>query len=270
MKKLISLLLVLALCLSAVCVLTACSEETSEEPSTGLAETAGASTEATSVLTEATDAPTDATDDPSEFPFVPALGGWEVNGKDVEADMPEEARDAFDKAMAELDGADYAPLAYLGSQVVAGMNYAYLCRSTLVIAEPLSKLTLVTVYRDLEGNASILGISDIEIADYTEDAALPFDAEPLDGGWAPCADYPAKLSEDEQAAFDAATAELLGVDYTPLALMGTQVVAGTNLAFLCCAATVTAEPASTLCVLIVYADLEGNYTLTSIAPFSIG
>ena len=86
----------------------------------------------------------------------------------------------------------------------------------------------------------------------------------------PNTEYPGKLNDDDQAAFDAAAEELAGVSYTPLALMGTQVVAGTNLAFLCCAESATAETESALCVVIVYADLEGNYTLTSIAPFSIG
>lgn len=247
MKKLVSLLLVLALCLGAVCVLTACGEK--------------APTEATAA---------ELTDDPGALPPAPGLvGGWEVNGEDVEADMPAEAKAAFDKAMEELDGATYTPIAYLGSQIVAGVNYAYLCKTTLVTAEPLTKLTLVKVYSDLEGGASILDIADVEIADYTENEELDFGSAPLAGGWALSADYPAKLGESDQAAFDAATETLLGVDYTPLALMGKQVVAGENLAFLCCAESVTAEPVRALCVVTVYADLEGNFTVTSIAPFPI-
>lgn len=237
MKKLISLLLVIALCVGAVCVLTACEKEAA----------------------------------PIEEPVL--AGGWQISGEDMKAEMPQEAKEAFDKAMEArkdvLDGDVYTPLAYLGSQVVAGTNYAYLCRTGVTDYTRYANLCVVTIYCGTTGEASVTDVSYVRIPDYTEDAALSFDAEPVAGGWTLCADYPAKLGESDQASFDAATAELLGVDYTPLALMGSQVVAGMNLAFLCCATSVTAEPASALAVVIVYAALDGTSTVTSIAPFSI-
>jgi len=238
MKKLISLLLVIALCVGAVCALSACEEE----------------------------AP------PIEEPVL--AGGWQINGEDAEPDMPQEAKEAFNAAMEAgregvLDGDVYTPLAYLGSQVAAGTNYAYLCRTEVTDFTRYASLCVVTVYSGLTGKASVLDVKHVRIADYTEDAGLDFNSGALVGSWTLCADDPAKLAPDDQAAFDAATAELLGVNYTPLALMGTQVVAGRNLAFLCCAESVTAEPVSTLAVVIVYAALDGTATVTSIAPFSI-
>jgi len=242
MKKIISLLLAAALCICVLCVLSACAKmDNSIE------------------IAEAPDIPEE----------TPVLGGWSVNAGAPEAAMPEGARAAFDKATEELDGATHTPIAYLGSQVVAGINYAYLCKTELVTADPVTKLTLITVYNDLEGNASILNITDVNIADYTGNADLSFDA-PLAGGWTPSADYPAKLDTADRDAFYTALDGLTGVDYTPLALMGSQVVAGRNLAFLCCAASVTPDAADTLAVVVVYAALDGTAEITSIAPFNIG
>ena len=257
MKRIISLLLVIALCIGAVCILAACESDEIEIEIT----------DAPTLPDETTPAVPDETVETPDLGEI--VGGWEINADAAEADMPEEARAAFDKAMEELDGATHTPIAYLGSQVVAGTNYAYLCKTELVTADPVTKLTLVTVYNDLEGNASILDIVDVNIADYTEDAELDLDAS-LVGGWSPSADYPAKLNAEDQDAFDSAILGLTGVDYTPLALMGTQVVAGRNLAFLCCAQNVTPDSAAVLAVVVVYAALDGTSTVTSIAPFDIG
>ncbi|MBR7188877.1 MAG: hypothetical protein IKD53_10020, partial [Clostridia bacterium] len=49
---------------------------------------------------------------------------------------------------------------------------------------------------------------------------------PLAGGWTPAAD-PA-VTEDMKEMFDRALEGLLGVDYVPVAYLGSQVVAGTN------------------------------------------
>ena len=59
---------------------------------------------------------------------------------------------------------------------------------------------------------------------------------PLAGGWTPSAD-PA-VTEELKAVFDKGTETLTGVGYTPVAYLGSQVVAGKNHAFLCQAITV--------------------------------
>ena len=53
---------------------------------------------------------------------------------------------------------------------------------------------------------------------------------PLSGGWTPSAD-PA-VTEELQALFEKGLEGLVGVGYTPVAYLGSQVVAGTNHAFL--------------------------------------
>ena len=91
---------------------------------------------------------------------------------------------------------------------------------------------------------------------------------PLSGGWTPSAD-PA-VTEDLQAVFDKGLEGLVGVRYTPVAYLGSQVVAGTNQAFLCQATVVYpgAEPYYT--IVYLYEDLQGNVTILNIAELDVG
>lgn len=58
----------------------------------------------------------------------------------------------------------YEPVAYLGSQVVAGVNHAYLCRATVVYPDAQPAWKLVYVYEPLEGVAEITRIADLDLA----------------------------------------------------------------------------------------------------------
>ena len=62
-----------------------------------------------------------------------------------------------------LDGVNYIPVAFLGSQVVAGTNYAVLCQAAVVYPGAEPYYVIIYIYRDLEGNASILNIADFDI-----------------------------------------------------------------------------------------------------------
>ena len=72
----------------------------------------------------------------------------------------------FERGTATLTGVSYKPIAYLGSQIAAGINHAFLCQS--VTAYPGSLETepayaVVYLYQDLQGNVSILSIADFDI-----------------------------------------------------------------------------------------------------------
>ena len=63
------------------------------------------------------------------------MGGWTV----LESyEITDEQRTAFEKATADLIGAEYELIACLGRQVVSGTNYALLCSGKAVApdAEP--------------------------------------------------------------------------------------------------------------------------------------
>ncbi len=102
-----------------------------------------------------------------------------------------------------------------------------------------------------------------------EEATEPAPAQGMiTGGWTPAED-PA-VTEELQAVFEKGTEGLLGVGYTPVAFLGSQVVAGTNYAFLCQARVVYPDAKPTFVVVFLYKDLSGNVSVLSIADFDFG
>ena len=93
---------------------------------------------------------------------------------------------------------------------------------------------------------------------------VPACAERMTGGWqnVPC--EAATLPEDAQAAFDKALEGLDGAVYTPVALLSTQVVAGTNYCILCQITPVVPNPAPTWALVYIYADLQGNAEIMNV------
>lgn len=55
----------------------------------------------------------------------------------------------------------YTPVALLGTQVVAGTNYAVLCRASEI--NKGRTLVIVYLYQDLEGTATVLSINDLPL-----------------------------------------------------------------------------------------------------------
>ena len=91
----------------------------------------------------------------------PAMGGWTVAES---TEIQDENKAVFDKAMEGLVGVNYEPIAYLGSQLVAGRNHCFLCTATVVYPNAAPTFVLVYIYEDLAGNAEILNIADLDIA----------------------------------------------------------------------------------------------------------
>lgn len=90
-------------------------------------------------------------------------GGWAA------ADDPtvtQERSELFEKALGGMVGVDYTPVAYLGSQVVAGTNHCFLCLSRVVIPDAIPKYVLVFIYEDLQGNAQIMNIADFDFGSF--------------------------------------------------------------------------------------------------------
>ena len=136
----------------------------------------------------------------------PKSGGWQVNGDITGTTLTEEQLKVFQKATAELDGVDYEPVAVIGQQVVAGMNYAYLCKATVVAPDAKPTWDVVVVYADLEGNATFTSANEIDLADLkvtdestTEATGAWAVPEPTDG---------VSLPGNADDAFDAAIADI--------------------------------------------------------------
>ena len=90
------------------------------------------------------------------------VGGWQ---KAESPELTDEAKAAFEKATEGLLGVGYKPVALLGTQVVAGTNYRILCEATVVYPGAETHEVVMTIYEDLDGNASILSIEDYAASD---------------------------------------------------------------------------------------------------------
>lgn len=195
-------------------------------------------------------------------------GGWTAN-TDSSATLTEEEQEIFAKASETYDGVDLEPVAVLATQLVSGTNYAFLCKATTVTATPTTYWAVATVYNNLQGDATITNVEDIELADLetTDDAE---DTSDLVGAWEIRAlDEGVTLPGGAEEAFQKALQNYDGVSLKPIALLGTQVVAGTNYLVLCEGAPVVQNPTESLYVAQVYEDLEGNAQFSSVQTLDL-
>ena len=189
-------------------------------------------------------------------------GGWKMNGK-TGTYVTKTEKGLFDKATAQLDGVAYKPVVVLASQCVAGTNYAYFCKATTVTAKPKSSWKVVLVSESLEGKAGILAINNFN---YKKISTLKKakSAPGMTGGWAT---NTAKLSskgipKTAQKAIDKAKKKYKKVSLTPLVLLSSQVVAGTNYRFLCSGKAQGSSEVGFYAV-DVYRNLKGAAKITS-------
>jgi len=88
------------------------------------------------------------------------------------------------------------------------------------------------------------------------------------GGWT--LSESGEITPEASAAFDKAREGLLGVNYTPLALLGEQLVSGTNYCFLTEAAVVRPDAQPYYAVVTVYEDLQGKAEVRNIVVLDLG
>ena len=86
-------------------------------------------------------------------------GGWTAAEDPA---VTEELRALFDKGMEGLLGVSYKPVAYLGSQVVAGRNHCFLAQATVIYPDARPSWVLIYLYEDLSGNVSLMNIAEFD------------------------------------------------------------------------------------------------------------
>ena len=83
------------------------------------------------------------------------LGGWSsfctVSKEDIAV---------FEAALQGLTGCSYTPL-LVATQVVAGMNYCFLCKGVTVVPDRPEFAALVYIYQPLEGEPHIREIKQV-------------------------------------------------------------------------------------------------------------
>jgi hypothetical protein len=170
----------------------------------------------------------------------PSVGGWKLTDDGA---LTEEAQSAFDKAMEGFVGVNYTPVALLGTQVVSGMNYSFLCEATVVYPDAQPYYAVVTVYQDTQGKAEIRNITAMDLGKIEESGKIE-DSQPeggaLLGGW----------TVDRESYLEVPD----GVMH-----LATQTVAGTNHVVLC--------RGWNLC--FVSADTQGKTEIVKTVPLDV-
>lgn len=221
MKKIFAVLVCIALLATSGIVLAACSKKTNENGNPSSSET----------------------------------GSWE---KPDSPAITDDIKNLFSKL--EIDGANYTPVALLGTQVVAGMNYRVLCKVEPVVQNPVAKYAVVTLYADLDGNVELTEVINSE-------AEAPVSGKEMTGAWEETASP--EVTEEAKSALAKASETLAGAEFNPVALLATQVVAGTNYSMFCeMTPSVSLPDAKTsYAIITVYQDLQGNAELTETFEF---
>ena len=91
------------------------------------------------------------------------VGAWDSNPGDFRLDKNPKVQTAFETATAEITDTVYEPIAFVGSQVVAGKNYAVFCAKAPAGQDAEKSFCVLTIYADLEGHAEITEIKDTDI-----------------------------------------------------------------------------------------------------------
>lgn len=149
------------------------------------------------------------------------LGGWEVNVS-VGA-MPEKVATAFVDLLGSLVGAQYTPIAYLGSQVANGTNHAVLASQKVITGTDHTNVVLVKINEKPEG-CTLVGIEPL-VESGLGMGGVKVDVKVNDA-----------IPEEALEAFKKNVAQLLGSDIVPFAYLGSQVTTGVDYIF---AVTVT-------------------------------
>ena len=192
--------------------------------------------------------------DPGDDYVELTVGDWDANGDFPAYTLPSGAAEAF-ASMTLAEGETLTPVALLGTQVVAGTNYAVLCTRNLESEGPVETLGVAVIYAALDGSAELLRFTALEPEVYL--AKVGAVATGLAGGWScACAEG---VGLDETVADTFASC---GAEGTPLALLALQSVDGLNYAVL----TLQGE---TLAVLVIYDGIGGVMEVTGSAPFDL-
>jgi hypothetical protein len=192
-------------------------------------------------------------------------GGWTSVFDKQKATLSEEEKYIFDNAKSKYTDLELEAIAVIARQVVSGTNYMYLAKGYKKGEENKATYKIVVVYNDLEGYSSISKVSDFDYVKYVNENA-DGNSEMLSGGWYSDVSTEEKvLDEKVQYVFDNATSTLAGMTYTPIALLASQVVAGTNYAILCYG-TPSVNPqdsVTSIYVVTIYEDLNSNSNSSS-------
>lgn len=171
------------------------------------------------------------------------VGSWNVN---VTVDgCPQKVATALGKLQDEMLGVVYQPIAYLGSQVVNGLNSAVLAEQTILTGRD-SKNIVVLIFNEKASDvdsATLVGIDRV-VQSGGQLGGTAIDAK-------------TEIPEDAQKVWETAFDGFVGSKVEPFALLGTQLTNGTNYIFAATLSPVTSEPVSKVVLVTINEAIKG-------------
>ena len=192
----------------------------------------------------------------------PLLGGWTANTS-YSTLVGDHENEIFTEAAEKAYATDLKPVQVLATQVVNGTNYAFLTYS-----EDAGTFGIAVVYESLDGEISLTSSAEIDVAAVAGKDNI--DENLLGGYTVTGSGKPGATSAEAENALTNALQSYVGIsNLMPIALLGTQVVSGTNYRMLCYGAPTTADPQTAVYVVTVYEDLDGKAEISEIQVFDL-
>ena len=166
------------------------------------------------------------------------LGSWDI--KVSTSGMPQKIASAVSDI--ELVGASYIPIAYLGSQVVNGVNHAILAEQTIISSQNRKNIVIMIFNESVDGTVSLISI------DRVMEGGAPLGGLQI----CPTVNIPAEAMD----AFNDSVTELLGVAIKPFALLGTKVTKNTNFVFAATCTPIVENPQAKLTLIVVNSETK--------------
>lgn len=202
-------------------------------------------------------------------PMENITGGWETIIADKKAGMTNEEVEIFEAAKKNYLDLELEAIAVLGKQVVAGTNYMYLAKGYEKGNEANATYNIVVIYHDLENKSTVKSVSAFDYTKYTN-VDKSYNGEQVSGGWSTTLPQKYKILDDKvQTIFTDATNKQVGITYLPIALVGTQLVSGTNYAILCYGTYSDQNATTAIYLVTIYSDLENNNEIISSANIDL-
>lgn len=189
-------------------------------------------------------------------------GGWETNiDTEMIGGISKNASNAFEKSFKKYRGNKLEPIALLGTQVVAGTKYMFLCKD---LDEENWKIVVVS--EDLKGNTEISNVKDLDYVNYVSKNIKINNEDTMTGGFIVYDGMGEGVLPDEIDFSKVNNND--DIKYSPIALLGTQVVAGRNYAVLVFEKT-KSETYPILSLLTLYNDLDNNLEISYKAQINL-
>ena len=177
------------------------------------------------------------------------VGSYVINVKT--GILPEKVATAVSALSDTLVGAEYTPIAYLGSQLVNGTNHAVLAEQ-LITSGKDTKNIVVLIFNEKGMECTLVGITPV-LESGGDLGGINIDVE-ID------------IPDDANNVFNDATDVFLGSKIEPFALLATQVTNGINYTFAAVVTPVTAHPIPKVSLVTI----NKNYGIIDITDILVG